>query len=99
MRTPLATLALLTLLAGPPALAQQERQPTLPQAGGDAAAAAIQAQPIPGPTRAENQAGQQNPAAHTASGCGATDAQLADTPPLSNPCPGTFPTPGSGQAK
>lgn len=90
------------LLGQTAALAQQEavqeqspaeRPPAYnPGAGPDA-------QPVTGPSEAQDRAGEDNPAAASASGCGTTDAELAATPPGETPCPGPLPTPGSGQTE
>ena len=103
LRTILAAITSLLLL-GQPTLAQQnparqqspmERSPELnPSSGPDAA-------PITGPSPAENQQGERNPAAASASGCRTTDDQLAKMPVHGTPCPeaGADPTPGSGVNK
>ena len=103
LHTILAALALLALAQ--PALAQQKnpaqgqssmtRSPELnPTNGPDA-------QSTPSPSAEQNAAGDKNPAAASAAGCGTTTQQLEQTPVYSTPCPdaGHDPTPGTGEKK
>jgi len=103
VRTILAALAVLALAQ--PALAQDKnpaqgqssmtRSPALnPTNGPDA-------QATPSPSAEANQAGDKNPAAGSAAGCGTTTDKLEQTPVYSTPCPeaGKDPTPGSSVRK
>lgn len=103
MRTILAALALLAFAQ--PVLAQDKnpaqgqssmtRSPALnPTNGPDA-------QPTPSPSAEANQAGDKNPAAGSAAGCGTTTDKLEQTPVYATPCPdaGKDPTPGGSAVK
>ena len=103
MRTILAALALLAFAQ--PVLAQDKnpaqgqssmtRSPALnPTTGPDA-------QPTPSPSAEANQAGDKNPAAGSAAGCGTTTDKLEQTPVYATPCPdaGKDPTPGGSAVK
>lgn len=96
MRTILATAVL--LLLGQPALAQQNPMQGQDPAGSKPAAGSA-AQPAPDASASQNQQGEQNPAAASASGCGTTGDKLAQTPVYTTPCPGPLPTPGSGTTR